>query len=254
MHLSELDWLFVNNITYKIHAIEDFDDMRTEFLNSIQLSIPYSHASFYLADKTRPMGVCDPVGVNFTKEQLTQYINQFEHLDYLSPITSLSSSYVHRETDLFSAAERENAPYYKLAYQPLQIHYALHLGLVFDREYLASVAFYRRKEDGDFSDTDIDKLNLIKDHLALRLAHEMGLCASRAPRKTADRQLTALCTAHGLTEREKEVIVHLYKGDTTVEICEDLCIAQTTLKKHITNAYKKLGIGCRAQLHKIFNT
>ncbi|MCB6993626.1 helix-turn-helix transcriptional regulator [bacterium 210820-DFI.6.37] len=253
MHLSESDWLFINSIAYKIHATEDFDKMRLGFLNSIKLSIDYRCASFYLADKTRPRGLCDPIGVNFTQEQLRQYIQQFESLDYLKTVTTSLSSYVYRETDLFSPEDREASLYYRLAYKPLNIHYALLLGLVFQQEFLGSIVFYRAREDGDFSDSDIFKLELLKDHMALRLAQEMGLCGFGAPRKSQNKSLSLLCTEKGLTDREKEVIAHLYRGDTTAEICDELCIAQTTLKKHITNAYKKLGIGCRSQLYKISN-
>ena len=253
MHLSESDWLFVNSVIYKIHATEDFDKMRLEFLNSFELSMDYRYASFYLADKTRPRGLCDPVGINFTQKQLYQYIQQFESLDYLKTVTTSLSSYVYRETDLFSPEDRETSPYYQLAYKPLNIHYALLMGLVFQQEFLGSIVFYRYREDGDFSDSDVFKLELIKDHMALRLAQQMGLCSFGAPRKSQNQSIALLCDGKGLTEREKEIIAHLYRGDTTAEICDELCIAQTTLKKHITNAYKKLGIGCRSQLYKIAN-
>ena len=251
MHLSESDWLFVNSIIYKIHSIIDFDKMRLEFLRSIRLSIDYDYASFYLADKTRPFGLCAPVGINFTQTQLNQYIQQFESLDYLKTITSSPSSYVYRETDLFTPEERELSPYYQLAYKPLGIHYALLMGLVFKQEYLGSVVFYRTGKSSDFSDGDMDKLEMIKDHMALRLAREMGLFNFQTPPKSENPSLSLICMEKDLTNREKEVIEHLYRGDTTTEICDALCIAPTTLKKHITNAYKKLGIGCRAQLYKL---
>lgn len=253
MHLSESDWLFINSLTYKIHSIQDFDKMRLEFLGSLRLSIPFERATFYLADKTRTEGLCDPVGINFTQEQLQEYIDQFEDIDYLKPITSSHSCYVYRETDLFSSGERERTSYYNLAYRALGLHYTLLLGLVYEGEFLASVVLYRTKEQGDFSDADIHKLELLKDHLALRLAQEMGLYSLGLPRETEINALGKLCKDRGLTEREEEVVEHLFIGDTTQEICDQLCIAPTTLKKHITNCYKKLGIGCRAQLYKILN-
>ncbi len=251
MHLSERDWLFINNIIYKIHSINDFDKMRRDFLQSIRLSIDYSHASFYLADKTRSMGVCDPVGVQFTQEQLEQYSQQYEQLDYYKTISSSPASYVYRETDLFSGMEREASPYYQQAYRPLNIHYALLLGLVYEQEYLGSIVLYRTREQSDFSEADIDKLEMIKNHMALRLAREMGVCSIKSAPRTGSDVITLLAEQHGLTEREKEIVKHLYQGDSTAEICQELCIAQTTLKKHISNAYKKLGIGCRSQLYKL---
>lgn len=211
---------------------------------SIRLSIDYSHASFYLADKTRTMGVCDPVGVQFTQEQLAQYMKKYEQLDYYKTISASPASYVYRETDLFSGVERENTPYYQQAYQPLNIHYALLLGLVYEQEYLGSIVLYRTRDQSDFSDADIDKLEMIKNHMALRVAREMGACSINSVPKTGVDTILLIAEQHGLTEREKEIVERLYKGDSTDEICRELCIAQTTLKKHISNTYKKLGIGC----------
>lgn len=251
MHLSERDWLFINNLIYKINSIDDFDEMRREVLRSIRLSIDYSYASFYLADKTRPMGVCDPVSVQFTQEQLDQYTKQYEQLDYYKTISASPASYVYRETDLFSGMERENSPYYQKAYRPLNIHYALLLGLVYEQEHLGSITLYRTRDQSDFSDADIYKLEMIKNHMALRLAREMGFCRTNSAPKTGTDTIILIAQQHGLTEREREIVERLYQGDSTDEICSELCIAQTTLKKHISNAYKKLGIGCRSQLYKM---
>lgn len=251
MHLSENDWLFINNMTYKIHEIEDFDKMRMEFLKSIELAVNYNRATFYLADKTRDRGLCDPVGINFTEDQLNLYLDEFLPHDYFKTVTSSPTSYVYRESDLFDPEIREATEYFKKAYEPLGLYYSLLLGLVYENEHLASLVFYRTKEEGNFSDTDIYILELLKNHLALRVSKEMGVYSLQTPQPSETESIQKLCVEKGLTEREIEVVEHLYKGDTTPEICDELYIAQTTLKKHITNSYKKLGIGCRAQLYKI---
>lgn len=252
MQLSEREWIFVNNLTYKIHAAQDFDKMRMEFLKDLRLSTAYRRASFYMVDKTRSEGLCAPVGIGFSQQQLNQYISRFESLDYLKTIALSPFSCIYRETDLFSDQERENSSYYKLAYEPLKIHYALLMALFFGDEHVGSVMFFREKEDGDFSDRDIYLLDVMKNHLSLRLGQEMGLWGREEPRKSGNSAVRSICGDKGLTERETEIIEHLYQGDTTAEICSELCIAQTTLKKHLTNAYKKLGIGCRSELYKVF--
>lgn len=48
-----------------------------------------------------------------------------------------------------------------------------------------------------------------------------------------------------LTEREFEVLQHLYAGKTNQQIAADLHIAMNTLKKHINNAYFKLDVSSR---------
>lgn len=51
----------------------------------------------------------------------------------------------------------------------------------------------------------------------------------------------------GLTEREIEVAKHLCLGDSNIEIGEKLFISQMTVKKHLSNLYRKTAIENREQ-------
>ncbi len=51
-----------------------------------------------------------------------------------------------------------------------------------------------------------------------------------------------------LTRREKEIFELLLKGSTNRVISEELCIAETTIKKHIQNILKKAECGNRVEL------
>lgn len=55
-----------------------------------------------------------------------------------------------------------------------------------------------------------------------------------------------------LTRREKEVVGCLVKGLTNLEIAEELCLSEATVKKHVTNAFKKLAVKNRTQLVNIY--
>lgn len=52
----------------------------------------------------------------------------------------------------------------------------------------------------------------------------------------------------GLTEREAEVANHICKGMSNGEIAEELCISETTVKKHVSHIFEKLGISRREEL------
>jgi DNA-binding CsgD family transcriptional regulator len=251
VQLEEKDWLFINHMTYRIQEIEDFNEMRLQFLNDIRFAIPYRYASFYLVDLTRRNGLSDPVGVGFTKQQLDQYITEFESIDYLATTSRSPESYVHRETDLFSERGRENTEYYKRAYMPLGIHYSLLLGIVGKGEFLGSVVLYRLKKDTDFSNKDLYLLKLLKNHLALRVSRVM-IPHDGASNETLDDAVRKKCEPKGLTAREIEIVQRLYSGDNPEKIANDLCIAMTTLKKHISNSYRKLGVRSRFQLNQLF--
>lgn len=53
------------------------------------------------------------------------------------------------------------------------------------------------------------------------------------------------CEGHGLSERELEVAWLLYRGCTNRQIGEELFIAETTVKKHVSHIYQKLEVYSR---------
>lgn len=55
----------------------------------------------------------------------------------------------------------------------------------------------------------------------------------------------------GLTSRETEVLELLVRGRTVQDVCDELSIAQGTAKHHVSNIYRKLGVGDRRSLYDI---
>jgi DNA-binding CsgD family transcriptional regulator len=49
----------------------------------------------------------------------------------------------------------------------------------------------------------------------------------------------------GLTTRERQVLAWVARGKTNPEIAEILCIAPTTVRRHLENIYAKLGVRTR---------
>lgn len=54
-----------------------------------------------------------------------------------------------------------------------------------------------------------------------------------------------------LTKRERTVVRELLDGKENDVICDELSISVNTLKKHILNIYRKMGICRRVQLFKM---
>jgi ATP/maltotriose-dependent transcriptional regulator MalT len=52
--------------------------------------------------------------------------------------------------------------------------------------------------------------------------------------------------AHGLTEREVEVLRHLAAGETNKEIATALVVSERTIDRHVSNIFAKLGVSSRA--------
>ena len=54
----------------------------------------------------------------------------------------------------------------------------------------------------------------------------------------------------GLTQREREVAMHLAQGESNREIAEALVVTERTVESHVTNILNKLGFTRRAQIRK----
>lgn len=52
----------------------------------------------------------------------------------------------------------------------------------------------------------------------------------------------------GLTKREVEIAFHVIQNETNAEIAERLFISETTVKKHLSNIFSKLGISQRRDI------
>jgi DNA-binding CsgD family transcriptional regulator len=70
----------------------------------------------------------------------------------------------------------------------------------------------------------------------------------RAPAQERCEHIAEIC---GLTARELEVLVLLGAGRSIPFISQELTIARGTTKHHVSNIYRKLGVGDRQGLHDV---
>lgn len=66
-------------------------------------------------------------------------------------------------------------------------------------------------------------------------------------------QFSNLIAEDGLSEREKEVAWLIYRGFTNRQIGEELFIAETTVKKHVTHIFEKCNVSGRKELKEQWN-
>lgn len=68
---------------------------------------------------------------------------------------------------------------------------------------------------------------------------------------TTKQRCQIVSEAASLTTREAEVLELLVRGRTVQALCEELSIAQGTAKHHVSNIYRKLGVGDRRSVFDI---
>jgi len=244
-HMKKLetnDWIMLNSIIYKIYTMENFEQMRTELLEDLARLLDFDSADFYLAahDQTR---LLDAPVMYHCKEDMSQV---YETLDYSLGIMLSGKSLVYRETDIMSEEARVETDYYKKVYQPNHWHYSLQLIIAKDNCFLGVITLYRILGKEDFQYNDIFVLDMLKDHLAYRLQQH-------AQKESGQEKVTIseAVVKYDLTRRENTILHMLMSGKENAYICEELAISANTLKKHILNIYRKLGIKNRVQLFKM---
>jgi DNA-binding CsgD family transcriptional regulator len=237
------DWIILNRMIYKIHTMEHFDDMRYELLKQLRLIVDFDSAEFYLADAGEGAGRCAPVAFNCPCGLSAGY----EALDYNRGIRRSGLTQIYRETDMISDEARTSSEYYRAVYKPNDWNFALHMVMAAQEKFLGSVTLYRLAGKADFQYEDMFVLELLKDHLSYRLEQHMRHENYGVEKLTVSEAVARF----ELTRREHTILRMLMAGETHEDICRELVITPNTLKKHILNIYRKLGINTRVQLFKM---
>lgn len=237
------DWVILNDIIYDIYTTEDFSAMQFHFLEHMLMLLDFDAAVFSLPSPKVPEVLdscttlhCDP-----------DMIRKYHSLDYRHGIMYGGKSMVFRDTDIISEEKRTQSEYYRSVYIPNKWSYALQMTLARSGNFLGAVTFYRTVGKPDFAYFDIFILNMLKDHLSYRLETQLIKEQSDDPRLSLEKA----ADTYSLTKREITILELLLKGKETDAICQTLLISPNTLKKHILNIYRKLGINSRSQVFRM---
>ncbi len=88
------------------------------------------------------------------------------------------------------------------------------------------------------------------------LWYAIKYCLSGRPTEQSDEatkeKLELLTSETGLTEREKDIVKLLCEGATYQDMADRLYISKNTVKHHVTNVYRKLGVNSKEEMIDIF--
>lgn len=244
-NIDNNDFMILNSIIYKIHTNTDFLAMRKEFLEQLKMIVDFDSADFHLSKGDGSTSLVSRVSYN--NNDSVDFAREYEAIDYSQGILGTGNSMVYRETDIISDEKRVETEYYKNVYEVNNWHYSLQLILGYDERFLGVITFYRNKEKEDFKYVDVFKMQLLKDHLAYRIYKEQESAAKQGDKISIQDAVELFA----LTKRERAILELLMAGHSNTEICEISAIANNTLKKHVLNIYRKLGIKNRVQLFRM---
>lgn len=240
-------WMAITDIIYKIHSVNNVDKMRSTLLKQLQWVIPFDRATSYLAANGQDLLLCAPVTLNFPEEYVQQYLQHYYKYDYSRGIKLSGNNIVYLDSDICDKKVWLKSTYYEQICKPNAIHHIVHINIAYNNTFLGILSLYRNEASTNFSYRDTFILNQLKDHLALRLYNTY----SSMEQTHKALSIFECGVKYQLTAREERVLSLMAKGLATEEMCNALSITPNTLKKHILNIYKKLGIKNRIQLLKM---
>lgn len=188
------DWMFLNNLIYKIYTMPDEKEMRTVFLDRLGMIVDFDAADFSLSDDNGFNKLISCVGLNSDSSE----VEQLDKLDYSRGILYSGQCMVYRETDIISDDTRVNTDYYRRIYLKNHWHYAAQMIFARKKRFLGVVTLYRSIGKENFNHDDIMILDLLKDHMSFRL-----YCEYEKRTHKAAIDISAFCEKYALTNREK---------------------------------------------------
>ena len=149
-----------------------------------------------------------------------------------------------RLSDVVSWRSYRETPIYRDYFRPGGVDHMLDLGLEVTEARQRTLLFCRERADRDFTERDRSVLELLRPHLRAREAR--AELRRRVLAATTDGRVEVGDREPALTPREREVVFLAGSGKTNAQIAANLWLSPATVKKHLENAYLKLGVGSRA--------
>jgi DNA-binding CsgD family transcriptional regulator len=223
--LVESDYRKALEVLYAAGEVDDSLAFPQAVLRALRELVPCDVVAFHERSKAPERVLVyagEPRGP--VTDEIRAAHRQLAHKDPCRPADG-----ARRLTDFISVRQFRQSEFYARVHRPLRIEYMLQLYL--DPQRTDARLEFDRAES-DFSERDRRVLDLLFPHLRqfLRVA------ACRPPAQRA---------ADALTPRERAVLAHVAAGRTNGEIGHLLGISAETVRKHLENAYEKLGVHTR---------
>ena len=259
-NISKKTSSYLSQIIYRINLISSYQDLTqklSEYLDSL-----ISYDSFFIVrvaeQPDHSLSDYDLVTDKLYSAADEDGLGNIHSRDYWTKYLQAPWSSVYRISAVEDRTTWERSFLYNHYYKPLELYDSLQAVFTHNTIKLGAICLYRRKSSGNFTDSDIRMMELLKPHIELKLFRllnrEKGFTLEPDP--LAPRFVFSNTNAqqYGLTRREEEITRRLLLGETDAQLYKQLCITKSTLDKHIHNIYKKTGARSRITLFQLFKT
>jgi DNA-binding CsgD family transcriptional regulator len=158
----------------------------------------------------------------------------------------------YRFSDVTTPDELHATALYREFYATIGLEHQIAVALPHHSGRILALALSRR--DHDFSDAERDLLDAARpfliqayrnavEHTQLRKQYEHLAYDRRLP--IAEPALSDALAAHGLTDRQAEVLSWVATGRSNRAIADELKVSERTVQKHLEGCFQKLGVHTR---------
>ena len=252
-NLLNYEWQALSQLIYRMNRCKDYTDFSKTILEQIQSIIPFSQGLVFKASKTESNINLSNAAIIPQTPELQFYVDKYMNGRYASRWTSYLNSpwsSVFRYSNITPDNAWTNTPIYTEILKPQNLYYAIYMTFVHRDQPLGAIAIWRKQNEQDFSDRELFMLEMLKIHIELKLFYLLNFevvpktYSAYSKRST----LTQFAEEKSLTKRELEILQLMNNGKSGPEICANLYISDSTLRKHVHNIYQKLDVKNRVQL------
>lgn len=215
-------------------AIDGVEPFPSAFLAELQRLVPCDSVIFCELDRVaeRDLGGTTTLEESDVDEPALEYWEARHEHPICRYHETTGDWRAYRLSDFVELRRHRSSRIYAEWFRPLRMESLITVGLDAPLTH-TKVFLFSRDDRRDFDASDCLVLDVLRPYLAMRYdtfrsrgANGRGGCAS-------------------LTPREREVIALVAEGRTNAQIAERLWISSGTVRRHLENAYAKLGVHTR---------
>lgn len=255
-NLKAKQWEAMYEGTLRIQRAATLEEFAQESLGCLAVLVPARQHMLFTFDSYTPGHI--EFGRAFAYGTSVHYLDTFLSGSYTTADQMFTrmglkvGDYAYRDSDIIDEDSLMKLRVYNEIYRRDGVHYGMRLNMAANNALVGSYSLFRSKEEGDFTDGDLEVANLLAPLFSLRFRQLIAAeDAPQAPAKTGLSRSEAM-EHFGLTAREYQVADLVARGYTDDEVAEALSITASTARKHLYNAYAKLAVNKRSQLESLF--
>lgn len=237
--ISSHDWSILNEIITEIYSASPQPDL-LRVISKLKKVVGFSRSlACLISNRDDNIEFFEYVSDDIPEDHLQIYRSKYVHFDFMLWYCAAPEELVFRESDIIVGQYMDESIFMREWLEPIGAHYGAGMNIAGAGHSFGNICLYRSKQEGDFSLQDIMILRVINGHLCIRFRN---LFPRGIQRDSFKRQQDMLSSTYHLTKRESELVQLVCQGVSRAALSAELCLSESTIKKHLNSIYKKLGI------------